>query len=353
MRDGRLHRPLLTTAVMMAVLAVVCVGGLLFDDRVLLGAPIWLKPLKFSISMIIYTGTLAWLVSLVVRGRRTAWWAGTVVAAAGVIEMVVIVGQVVRGRASHFNAETALDATLFSVMGLMITVLWVATAVLAVILWRQRIPDRPAALAIRLGLLVALGGLGVGFLMTNPTPEQAAAMRTAPPTAIGAHSVGVPDGGPGLPVLGWSTEGGDLRAGHFIGMHALQSVPLLALGLAVGGRRWRRLRPEQTRARLVVVGAAGYAGLTVLVTWQALRGQPLTRPDAATAAAAVAVLIAVAGAATWALTAPPAAPSASPPSGSPARTADLDGGSGAETAAPPSAEPAGPAEAASASGALR
>lgn len=301
MRDVRLHRPLLTIAATMAVLCLVCVGGLLFDDRELLGAPIWLKPFKFTVSMVVYTTTLAWLISLVQQRRRAAWWVGTVVSAAAVIEMAVIVGQVVRGRQSHFNVATPLDSALFSLMGVTIVVLWVATALLAVILWRQRMTDRPAARAIRLGMLVALGGLAVGFLMTTPTAEQRAAMADGPPTLAGAHSVGVPDGGPGLPVLGWSTEGGDLRAGHFIGMHALQALPLLALGLALAGRRVRRLRSETVRARLVAVGAAGYGGLTVLVTWQALRGQSVVAPDVLTVGAGVAVLAATAAGAVWAL----------------------------------------------------
>ena len=305
MRQPYLHRPLLVTAALMAVLVVVSSVGLVSDDRILLGVPIWLKPLKFAISFVIYTATLAWLLSLVTSRRRTGWWLGTVIAATGVIEMAIIVGQAARGRRSHFNVGTSLDSTLFSVMGVTIVALWLATAGIAVLLMRERLPDRAIAMAIRLGLLVALGGLGVGFLMVTPTPEQAAAMGAGPPTVVGAHAVGVPDGGPGLPLVNWSTTGGDLRIGHFIGMHALQAIPLLALVLTRLSRRSRRLRSERTRVRLVIVAAAGYAALAALLTWQALRGQSLIHPDTATITAASVLLVALAAGTTWALASTP------------------------------------------------
>jgi len=200
--------------------------------------------------------------------RRTGW----AIVAGAALEMVLIVAQAARGVRSHFNDDTAFDALLFDVMGAAITGLWLATVAVALRFLRGRPTDRVTTSAVRLGLLVGLVGMAVGFLMP----------------AGGAHAVGVPDGGPGLPFVGWSTTGGDLRIGHFVGMHALQVLPLLAAALAAVGRR--RL-DEIARIRLVQVAAAGYGALVVLVTWQALRAQPLLAPDALTLAGLAVVVL--------------------------------------------------------------
>jgi hypothetical protein len=101
----------------------------------------------------------------------------------------------------------------------------------------------------------------------------------------------VADGGPGLPLFGWSTTGGDLRVGHFVGMHALQVLPLLAAALlAVPGRAL----PGRARLHLVRLAGAGYLALLALLTWQALRGQPVAVPDATTLAVFGALVVAVA-----------------------------------------------------------
>lgn len=299
-----MHRPLITVAGLMAALAVATLFGILVDDRVLLGAPVWLKPFKFAVSIAVYTATIAWLLPRLERRARLGWWLGTVIAATMLVEMVIITGQAARGHQSHFNNRTPLDATLYSVMGATIAVAWVATLVIAVLLLVQRMPDRAGALAVRLGILVALAGMGVGFLMTIPSPAQLAGGR---PEIIGAHAVGVADGGPGLPLFGWSTTGGDLRAGHFIGMHALQALPLFAFALALAARRITRLRAQRVRTRLIGVFGFAYAGLTALVTWQALRGQSLAHPDALTLSAAAVLLVLAGAGAAWAVSGRPAA----------------------------------------------
>ncbi|MFH8571159.1 hypothetical protein [Streptomyces sp. NPDC017993] len=264
----------------MAALAVACAVGLIVDDRVLVGAPIWWKPFKFAVSFAVYGLTLAWMLSRQTTASRTARWAAHAVVVSGLTEMVIIAAQALRGRRSHFNVETPLDQLLFSIMGITIAVLWVATFVIAVILWRARLGDRATDWAIRLGLLIALAGLLLGGLMVGPTAEQQAAGDLG--TVVGAHSVGVPDGGPAMPLTGWSATGGDLRIPHFLGMHALQAIPLFLYALEALAGRFTRLRDESVRLRLVQVAAGCVAALVALVTWQALRGEPLLQPDAAT-----------------------------------------------------------------------
>ncbi|MFG2536799.1 hypothetical protein ACGFU4_16235 [Streptomyces sp. NPDC048511] len=270
----------------MAVMAVVAAVGILVDDRVLAGAPIWAKPFKFALSFVVYALALAWLLTLLTRGRRLGRWAGTVVALACAGEMVIITGQVIRGRRSHFNHATPFDSMLYDAMAVTVVVLWTGTLVIAILLLRSRIADRASGWAVRSGVLIALAGAAMGFLMSQPSAGQRAAGGLDTADVVGAHAVGVPDGGPSMPLTGWSTTGGDLRVPHFIGMHALQVLPLFLIALVLLAPRFARLRDPRVRLRLVRTASGAYAAVVALVTWQALRGQPLVHPDRATLAAA-------------------------------------------------------------------
>ncbi|MEU3649029.1 hypothetical protein AB0E59_37035 [Lentzea sp. NPDC034063] len=278
------HRPLVVFGGLMVVLIPIALLGLLIDDRTLVNSPIWLKPLKFAVSLAIYAFTLAWLLTYLKRFQRVGWWAGTILATAGALEMVVIVGQVVRGKRSHFNFETPLDTALFSIMGSTIVVLWVTHAIVAVLLWRTKIENEALSWSIRLGLLISFLGLGVGFLMTQPKPGQALDGGT-----LGAHTVGAPDGGAYMAITGWSTEHGDLRVGHFVGMHALQVLPVL---IALLG--------DRANAKLAWVASGSFLGIFLLVTWQALRGQSLVQPDSTTLLALAGIIVATALGVVWA-----------------------------------------------------
>jgi hypothetical protein len=271
----------------MVGMALISLAGLFVDDRVLGGMPIWTKPFKFAVSIGLYAVTWAWLTSLTTRAPRLVRRTSATVVGLLVVEVVLITGQVIRGRPSHFNNSTEFDHRVYHIMGASITMVWLLTLVLTIVVMRSEIRDAADRWAIRLGAAISLIGIGFGPVMALPTDGQVSAIRAGvSPDALGAHSIGVADGGPALPILGWSTTGGDLRIPHFLGMHGLQLLPLLAIALTLLSTRLPLLRSALVRVRLVFVGATGFTGLLALVAWQALRGQALTAPDGWTLAAA-------------------------------------------------------------------
>lgn len=281
----RWHRPLLVLAAAMGVLVVVCLVGLVVDPRESLGVNVWEKPLKFAISTAVYAVTWSWLIGQLQRFQRVAWWAGTISAILLLIELVIITGAAAAGITSHFNVSTPFNTVLWSIMAASIGTLWVATFVVSIILFRNPLGDRARTLAIRAGALIALAGMALAFLMTGPTAAQLDDWQGI----AGAHTVGLADGGPGLPLLGWSTVAGDLRIPHFIGMHALQAIPLALILIELAARRIAVLRDVDVRYRLVAIVSAAYVAVLAVLTWQALRGQSIVAPDAATATATLVI----------------------------------------------------------------
>jgi hypothetical protein len=261
---------------MIPALAVALVG-LVFDPRVITGAPGWMKPAKFAVSIGIYSLTLAWVFTYLPVWPRLRTIVGWTTALTFIVEIAIIDLQAMRGTSSHFNVATPVDGTLFSIMGMAILVQTLASLAVAIALFRQRFADRALGWALRFGLAISIGAASMGGLMVRPTAAQIDEARAAGRmTRAGAHTVGAVDGGPGLPVTNWSLEHGDLRVPHFLGLHAIQILPLAALGLSWLG--WG----SATRARTTIVLAVSYASLVSILLWQALRGQPVIAPDAAT-----------------------------------------------------------------------
>ena len=278
----RFNRTLTAAIFLMTMLVPLPLIGMVIDPKVITSVNGWIKPFKFLVSGALYGATFLWLLTYVKGHRRAVQLAATITSVVLLIEILLIFVQVIRGSASHFNAVSAFDATVFSIMGVAITVLATMNLLLAILLMFQHLDSPVFGWALRLGVLASFVGMATAFLMTaGPTPEQLATMQAGESvTSIGAHSVGVPDGGPGLPFLGWSTEGGDLRVPHFFGLHGMQVIPLLGwlLTRPSARRRWNRAQ----RLAFVWIGGLTYISWIILLTWQALRGQPVLAPDAQT-----------------------------------------------------------------------
>jgi hypothetical protein len=290
---GKIHRPLFISGLFTVLMGAFFIAGIFFDSRYITGAPAWLKLSKFAVSVIIYTFTMLWFLSFVDTSKR---WRKRLVSALGWLivatfttEWVAMITQVVRGTTSHFNVQSPLDAALWSAMGLAIMILFVTNLVIAVLLLRQKFKSPVFAWGLRLGIIITVIGLAEGYLMTDPTAQQLAGWKNGEAiTIIGAHSVGVEDGGPGLPGLNWSTVGGDLRIGHFVGMHALQVLPFVAWFVS----RRKRLSTRQ-QVQLVWTAGLGYLAIVALVTWQALRAQSIISPDVLTISVFASIVLSV------------------------------------------------------------
>ncbi|MEX1019755.1 MAG: hypothetical protein WDZ49_08855 [Litorilinea sp.] len=289
----RFNRLLTIALIFQMLLIPFILVGMWLDPKTILGAPAWNKPLKFALSGAIYGGTFLWLLTYI-RGRhrwvqRWVQLAANATAIALIGEQLLINLQVIRGVPSHFNAGTPLDATIFSIMGVLIFTLSAFNLLLAIGLLIQGLPNPTFAWAIRFGVLAAFAAMMVGALMSGniTAAQQADFAAQGMSSMVGAHSVGVEMGGPGLPFLGWSTVGGDLRVAHFVGLHGMQALPLLAGLLALPASR-RRFAAHQ-RTGFVLLGGVSYLAWTGLLTWQALRGVSVVTLDGPTALAYLAL----------------------------------------------------------------
>ena len=241
------------------------------DARLILGINPWIKPMKFLSSIVIFLWTVGWFMpetqsnavgsgfSRIDKRQIVRWTIGS----AMLIEIACIIMQSARGTTSHYNINSAIDSAIFAVMGVTIFVNTVAMAMFLWILRRDTPPNRAGYLwGIRLGVAIFLLASLEGVLLV----------------ANGAHTVGAPDGGPGLPFVNWSTRAGDLRVAHFFGMHAMQALPLLGFVLdrsfASRGSSPGVLSSALARNLVIAVSmlwAAIMGGLLLI----ALQGRPL------------------------------------------------------------------------------
>ncbi len=229
------------------------------DTRLIDGAPVWMKPLKFAVSFAVLFATIA-LVELRLSDRvRTGWSlriVGWVMAAAFLAEMAYIIYQGARAEASHYNLSTPFNEFMYMVVMAAGAVALVAC--IGVIGWLVK---RDVAARLSPALREAIWfGFAISFVLTLIVASYISSGTS--------HFVGVhPEGAPVLPILGWSGVTGDLRPAHFLSLHAMQVLPLLAV--------WLDRRSHHGSLRTIRWAAAVYVLATVAVFAQAILGLPL------------------------------------------------------------------------------
>lgn len=260
LRDFEIEPRLAAAAFAVLALALPTLLAAFLDARLFQGVNVWIKPLKFEISIAFYLATLAVFLPLT-SDRFRASWAGRYmiwpVIVPIVLEVLYIAWRASRVEASHYNTDNPLGIALYNAMGIGAVMFTLAAGVLAFgIARRDAAPLPPAvrlSLVVGLALTCVLGLLSGALLGSNAS----------------GHFVGTPpELHPTMPLFGWSLAVGDLRIAHFLGLHALQIVP--AFGLLV----W--LATRRTGPGLVTVGAfsTAYAAITTIALLAALNARP-------------------------------------------------------------------------------
>jgi len=249
------HSPLLYWIVIVhLVLAIVSITSSFMDDRTLMGVNVWMKPLKFSISVAIYILTVGFLMTLYPFSKKKKNLINNIVCWTLLIELGLIIYQASGGVQSHYNISNPFDGLIFTAMGILIAinVIIMALFIFETIRLKLKTP-KLLQWAILLGWVIVFFGSWVGGQMISEM----------------SHNIGVEDGGPGLPLVNWSTIAGDLRVAHFFGLHGLQIIPILALLISNKSK-------TSARSQIIIVTVFGiaYALCIGYTFYQAKQGVP-------------------------------------------------------------------------------
>ncbi|TGL85597.1 hypothetical protein EHQ68_16800 [Leptospira congkakensis] len=221
-------QPLFWNGMVMAALTVTIIPLLFLDSRTLLGTNVWIKPLKFTLSVGLYSLTTVWVMFTFLKDWKHQHKIQMVLTITSGIEIVLITLQAARGESSHFNITTTWNQIVFSVMGTSISIFWVFHLWMGYQIFRTDSIFKSVKESLVWGLGIAGFAMIIAFFMTSPRPEQMESMKQGIFQTSGSHSFGVGDPGKGITFFGWSTKLGDMRVPHFFGMHVMQVFVFLA-----------------------------------------------------------------------------------------------------------------------------
>lgn len=224
---------------------------------------IWVKPLKFHLSTALHLLTFAVVVHYLPTKMKQSRWLliiAIISTVATLFELFLIDMQAFRGVGSHFNVTSEFNRSVYGLMGVAALMLTVPALILGLVFIRVPTTDTLTP-GIKYGIVL---GLTLGCIMTLII---AGYMSSLP----SGHWVDAPatDKG-GVPLVGWTKQGGDLRVPHFFATHLMQLLPLM--GWLVD----RQLSLPNIKAKISVI-AATFSGvaITLFTLFQALTGIPL------------------------------------------------------------------------------
>jgi hypothetical protein len=229
-----------------------CLAAMTVDPRMINGVSVWVKPAKFAASFVVWFWTFAWANGVLSREARQGLvargliWTTFLAASA---EQAWITLRAALGLPSHF-AQDPVGAVAYGIMGIVAVILVATAALFGLLVLRRPEPEAPRPWRLAVGLGFVLGGVLGGFAGASISAFD------------GPHIGGSVTDAANFPPFFWSRDGGDLRVAHFLGIHAMQAIPALALLGAGAGAVW--------------LGAAGWTALTLGAYALALAGMPIS-----------------------------------------------------------------------------
>ena len=243
------NEPLYVFGLICLLASIGCIVMIISSDTKVMGVNAWYKPLKFCLSTVLFSWAMAWYTFYLGASKDIVFFNWTVIICLG-FEIIYIAFQAGRGQLSHYNLSTPFYAGMFSLMALAATLVTVFTAYIGIKFFIQDFQTLPTYYlwSIRIGILLFVVFSLQGFVMGSNM----------------GHTVGASDSGRGWPLVNWSKKNGDLRIAHFIGMHALQVLPILSCQLLKS-------------VRLTLAVGIIYGLLAAFTLIQALQGKPLIK----------------------------------------------------------------------------
>lgn len=208
----------------------------------------WYKPFKFAFSTFTLVWALAWYCYYLPSFNIHLFnWSIIILLGFEIVYIAIMAGQ---GKTSHYNVSSPFYSAMFSMMALAATLVTLNIAYIGLLFFTNSFPELPNyyVWAIRLGILIFVIFSFQGFLMG----------------ARMSHSVGLENDNSNLFIFGWSKIVGDLRVSHFIGMHALQVLPILSFYLL-------------KNTKLTIATGILYGLLALFTLIQALNGKPFIK----------------------------------------------------------------------------
>ena len=208
----------------------------------------WYKPFKFAFSTFLFAWAMAWYCYYLPNFNTNSFnW--TVIILLG-FEIFYIAFQASKGQLSHYNLSTPVYVALYSMMAFAATLVTLYTAYIGVLFFTNSFPELPNyyVWAIRLSIILFVVFSFEGFAMGSKLN----------------HSVGALNDNSNLFIIGWSKTVGDLRVSHFIGMHALQVLPILSYYV---------FKNTKLTFGLSII----YGMLAIMTLIQALKGRPFIK----------------------------------------------------------------------------